>query len=97
MEWTPVLVAVITGICSVIAIVISNVASNKEMSAKLDKNQTVFEARITEQISQLRTQVEKHNNLIERVYGLEKNDAIQDAELHRLGKRITVVEESKAG
>ena len=95
MEWTPVVVAIITGVCSVLAIVISNTVSNKEMSSKLDKNQLVFETKVTEQITSLREQVEKHNKLIERVYSLERNDALQDAELHRLGKRVSIVEDAK--
>ncbi|MBO5971158.1 MAG: hypothetical protein J6S14_22010 [Clostridia bacterium] len=97
MEWIPVIVAIVTGVCSVLAVVISNAASNAKVTALLDKNQTVFETKVTEQITQLRTQVEKHNSMIERVYRLETNDAVQDAELRRLQARIGVVENVERG
>lgn len=101
MEWMPVIVAIVTGISSVVAVVISNAASNAKVTALLDKNQAVFETKVTEQITQLRTQVEnnneKNNGVIDRVFKLEKNDAVQDAELRRLGARISVVEEVKRG
>lgn len=96
MEWWYIAGTVLTGLCSVAAVVLSNVASNREMSAKLDKTQAIFEATVTEEITSLRKQVEKHNNVLERVYGLEKNDAVQDTELKRLNKRMEIMESKEA-
>lgn len=41
-------------------------------------------------IEQLEKRVDKHNNVIERMYNLEKNDAIQD-------ERIAELEKEKRG
>lgn len=38
-------------------------------------------------IEQLEKRVDKHNNVIERVYQLEKKDAVQDERLSDLEKR----------
>lgn len=35
-------------------------------------------------IEQLEKRVEKHNNVIERVYKLEKNEAVMEEEIHQL-------------
>lgn len=35
-------------------------------------------------IEQLEKKVEKHNNVIERVYELEKREAVMDEEIHQL-------------
>lgn len=38
-------------------------------------------------IDQLEKKVDKHNNLIERVYELEKQDAIQDEKIKEIDER----------
>lgn len=66
MEAT-VLTALITGACSVVAVILTNMESNKSIDMKLDKQQAVLE----ERISNLTDKVEKHNSLVERTYKLE--------------------------
>lgn len=88
-----VIVSIITGLFTVLAVLISNAKATRDTQAKIDKNQAVFEAHVTEQISGLRTTVEKHNKVIERTYKLEENNAVQDAELKRLNKRIEIIEQ----
>ena len=39
---------------------------------------------MTYRISQLETKVEKHNSVIERVYELEKHEAVVDEEIQQL-------------
>ena len=46
-------------------------------------------------IEQLEKKVEKHNNLIERMYSNEKTDAIQDETISELGKRVSDLENSR--
>lgn len=64
---TAVITALITGACSVLAVILTNSQSNKAIDIKLDKTIAILEERITH----LTTQVEKHNSIIERVYKLE--------------------------
>ena len=45
-------------------------------------------------IEQLEKKVEKHNNLIERVYELEKKEAVLDEEIAVANHRIKDLEES---
>lgn len=92
-------VAIVTGVCSVLAVYLTNRKASSDMDAKLDKQQAVFEAHVTEQINgvksdmkRLETKQDKHNEVIERTFALEKNDALQDAELGRLGKRVSILE-----
>lgn len=44
-------------------------------------------------IEQLEKKVEKHNNLIERVYALEKHEAVIDEELEVANHRIKDLEQ----
>lgn len=43
-------------------------------------------------IEQLEKKVEKHNNVIERVYILEKNEAVLDEEIKSADRRICELE-----
>ena len=90
-----IVVALITSISSVIAVIITSIASHLSITQKLDKQQAVFEAIVTERIGNLQKQVEKHNSIVDRTFELEKNDALQDAELKRLQTRLKAVEEEK--
>ena len=81
------------------AVYLTKRKASSDMDAKLDKQQAVFEAHVTEQINgvksdmkRLETKQDKHNEVIERTFALEKNDALQDAELGRLGKRVSILE-----
>lgn len=94
-----IIVALVTGLCSVLAVYLTNRKASSDIDAKLDKQQAVFEAHVTEQINGVKTDVkrleakqDKHNEVIERTFALEKNDALQDAELGRLGKRVSLLE-----
>lgn len=90
--WITITVAIITGACSVLGVILSNAKANRDMDAKLDKTQAVFEAHVTEKIDRLTEKVELHNTLIERTYALEKTAELQGAEQKRLGERIKILE-----
>lgn len=97
-----IIVAIITGVCSVLAVFLTSRRAAADMDAKLDKQQAVFEAHVAEQINGLKTDVrrletkqDKHNAVIERTFALEKNDALQDAELVRIRRRLDAVEGEK--
>lgn len=79
--WVPILVAVITGAFGVFG---SLVATKKQTA--------VFEAVVTEKITNLKAEVEKHNKVIERTFNLEATTLRQEDELKRLNKRLEILE-----
>lgn len=102
MDWTPLIIALITAAGSIAGVIITNNRSNREMQASLDKTQSVFEAHVTEQIGSLRSDVErleskqdKHNKLIERTYELEQEVKLNTAEINRHKERIKALEGNK--
>jgi len=48
----------------------------------------------TYRIGELEKKVEKHNNLIDRVYRLEEHDAVMDEEIKVANHRISDLEQS---
>ena len=88
-----IIVAIVTGIVTILSVVLTTRASAKETDAKIEKQQAVFEAIVTERISALTAKVEKHNTVIERTYKLEEATALQEAEIKRINKRLEIVEE----
>lgn len=65
MDWTVILGALISGTVSLIVCIITQFAQNKVTRALL-------EYRLTE----LEKKVDKHNNLVERMYRVEENIAV---------------------
>ncbi len=76
-----VLIALIAGVCGSVPSVIATIFSNK-------RNNDL----ITYRIDELSTRVEKHNNIIERVYKLEQNDAVYNEEIKVANHRIDDLE-----
>ena len=69
--------AVITGVLSLIGVVISNVAANAKMAKELEKAQAVTDTKIEE----LTREVREHNNFAKRVPVLEEKAKVAD---HRI-------------
>ena len=67
-------VAVITGVATVIAVVLTNGRNNRDMDAKLDKSLAVTQAKLEE----LTREVREHNNFARRLPVVEKQ--IEDIE-----------------
>lgn len=72
-----IIVAIITGVLTLVGVIISNQRNDAVQS---------------ERIEQLREEVKKHNQLIERTYNLEDRANRVDDELKRVNKRLEVVE-----
>lgn len=72
-----IIAAVITGVLSLIGVVISNVAANAKMSKELEKAQAVTDTKIEE----LTREVREHNNFAKRVPVLEEKAKVAD---HRI-------------
>jgi len=77
-------VALISGLCVAIPSIITTVLSNKN-------NNNL----IKYQINELSERVNKHNQLIERVYKLEKANAVHKEEYHHLVDKIEHLEVEK--
>ena len=78
----------ITGVLALVGIVITNMMGNKKFEASLQISQAVTDAKIEE----LSKRVEKHNNIIERVFRLEQNTAVMDEKISESNKRISDIE-----
>ena len=72
-----IIAAVITGVLSLIGVVISNVAANAKMAKELEKAQAVTDTKIEE----LTREVREHNNFARRVPVLEEKAKVAD---HRI-------------
>lgn len=72
-----IIVSVITGVLTLIGVIISNSRSDAIQN---------------ERIEQLRAEVKKHNNLIDRVYHLEGRMDRHDDEFKRVNHRLDAVE-----
>lgn len=53
-------------------------------------------ALITYRLEELEKKVDKHNNLVERMYACEETDKLQEAEFKRVNHRLEVLEGGRA-
>ena len=67
-----IIVAIITGVLSLVGVIITNTNSNKKIEQQLEVHQAVTETKL----EALTKQVEKHNQIIERTFKLEQ--AVED-------------------
>ena len=76
-----IIVAVISGglalIGTVITVLVSNKSQAKDLYAQMDKHQAVTD----EKIDELSRRVEKHNNMIERTFDLERRMSVAEAKI----------------
>lgn len=72
-----IIAAVITGVLSLIGVVVSNIAANAKMAKELEKAQAVTDTKIEE----LTREVREHNNFAKRVPVLEEKAKVAD---HRI-------------
>ena len=77
---TDIIVAVITGIATVIAVIVTNKKSNALIAYRLE---------------QLEKKVDKHNTVIERTYELEKRAEVFDEQIKVANHRIEDLENAK--
>ena len=77
-------VALITLAGVIITVAVGNKKNSKEFKANADL--TIY------RIDQLEKKVEKHNQVVERVYILEKKDAVEEEEIKVINHRIADLE-----
>lgn len=73
---------------ALIGVIITNVIGSKETKKTIKANTDLTIYRI----DQLERKVEKHNQVVERVYVLERKDAVEEEELKVINHRIADLE-----
>jgi hypothetical protein len=77
-------VALITLAGVIITVVVGNMKTSKDIKSQTDL--TIY------RIDELEKKVEKHNQVVERVYTLERKDAVEEEELKVINHRIADLE-----
>ena len=84
------IIAAFISACAAITVcIISSGTQNRRIISQMDKNNELQAYKI----EQLTAQVEKHNEVIERVYRLEKCDEVEKEQIKVINHRITDLEE----
>ncbi len=86
---TEITVALITGIMSLAGVIVTVLVGNRktEKSIKEQSDLTIY------RIDELEKKVEKHNRVVERVYFLEREDAVEKEAIKVINHRINDLEE----
>lgn len=94
-----VIVALITGACAIVAQLLIAKANSKELYAKLDKQSEIADEKmrgeiavIKNDIAALSAHVEKHNQMVERTYELERRVDVLDEKSKVANHRIDDLE-----
>lgn len=82
------IVALITGGLSLIGVIVTVIAGNRKTSKTVKEHSDLTIYRIDE----LEKKVEKHNRVVERVYFLEREDAVEKEALKVINHRIKDLE-----
>lgn len=80
-----VIVAVITGIATVLAVILTNSKSNAAVDAKLDKQQAITETKL----DALTEEVRKHNSFAQRVPVLEEQMKVANRRIDTIEKKVS--------
>lgn len=84
MDWTSIIVAVVTALGSFLGVYYANRKSSEKTKALLEYR-----------LNQLETKMDKHNQVIERVYRLEEQQAVTDEKIRVANHRIDDLEQKK--
>lgn len=87
--------ALISAGAAILVCLINNYYMDKRRTAKAETDFEVLKATITEEIRHLTKEVEKHNNVIERVYALETKADVFEEKMKVANHRIDDLEEAK--
>ena len=84
-----IMVALITGGCSLIGVIVSNIFANKKVQNSIETHQAVM----NEQIKALSSRVDKHNSVIDRTYIVEQRLEVLTEGQKSANHRIADLEE----
>lgn len=82
--WLTLAGVIITGVSSVIAVILTNNKSNREVDSKLDKQQAVTDTKLEE----LTREVRLHNNFAERIPVIETQMKVANHRIDDLEKKV---------
>ena len=98
-----VIVALISSAVSLIGIIITVVSSNRSLMNKMDKDNALADEKMRGEIAivkndvqQIRGELSKHNNLVERTYKLEEQTAVHAEKIDVANHRIADLEKLTA-
>lgn len=80
--------AIITGAVAIVVCMINNICQHRRMERQNDKTVALIEYKLNE----LTKRVEKHNNVIERTYQLEKAIQVDEEKIRVANHRIEDLE-----
>lgn len=83
------MVALITGGCSLVGVIVSNIFANKKVQNSIETHQAVTD----EQIKALSSRVDKHNSVIDRTYVVEQRLEVLNEKQKTANHRIADLEE----
>ena len=81
--------ALITGGCSLVGVIVSNIFANKKVQNSIETHQAVMD----EQIKALSSRVDKHNSVIDRTYIVEQRLEVLTEKQKSANRRIANLEE----
>lgn len=82
MDYTGIIVAIITAVSSVAAVIITNIASNRKMQQQLEVSQAVTNTKL----EALTNEVRAHNNFAQRIPVIEEKIAVANHRIDDLEK-----------
>lgn len=78
-----VIVAIITGVVTIITVVINSALSQREMNARLDKSQAVMQAKLDD----LTREVREHNDFAKKIPVIQEQIKVANHRIQNLEKR----------
>lgn len=78
------IVAIITGLASVLSVIITNKQSNKEVEHKLETAQAITDTKL----DHLTEEIKKHNHFAERIPVIEEQQKEQWERIHILENKV---------
>lgn len=78
-----VIVAIITGLVTVLTVIVNSALSGREMNARLDKAQAITQTKLDE----LTREVREHNNFARRMPVIEEKVKVLDNRIDKLEKK----------
>lgn len=86
-----IIVAIITGGCSVLGVILTNLAGNRKVEQQIEKAQAVTDVKI----EQLTDEVRKHNSFGDRITRLEEQTRDLTNRIERMDARIARYHDGK--
>jgi hypothetical protein len=86
--------AVIVGIITAVAAVVCQIIISMSGRSAAQRERAESNRLIVYRLEQLETKVDKHNNVIERVYELEKSSNVTQEQIKVINHRISDLEEA---